>query len=84
MNWAKLYDNEKCCLIWRRRTFCGCRWDNIEWCYECIDDVIKKWSLFRKICYIIYFKYMNLIYYPIRNRRIQIKWYFKDRWAKNV
>lgn len=57
INWGKLYDKHAACLQGNPTYFCGCRWDNIEWCYDCLNQAVEKksfiqrtWILIQLIC----------------------------------
>ncbi len=48
INWGKLYDNHCACLQGNPTNFCGCRWDNIELCYECLNFCVKDKNTIQK------------------------------------
>lgn len=42
INWGKLYDKYAACLHGIPIHFCGCRWDNVEWCYDIKERLLQQ------------------------------------------
>lgn len=78
INWGKLYDKHQACLQGKPVGFCGCRWDNIEWCYECLNESVKDKNLFQKIWILIQLNYGSFIN-QIKIIILIIKYKFKDK-----
>lgn len=78
VNWGKLYDKHSACLQGKPTYFCGCRWDNVEWCYECLNQCVENKTLFQKVWILIQLNYGSLIGWigwqirKFKNRNIQL------------
>ena len=60
VNWGKLYDKHCACLQGNPTWFCGCRWDNVEYCYECLNQAVEKKSTAKKLWILIQLNYGSL------------------------
>ena len=59
INWGKLYDKHYACLHGNPTYFCGCRWDNIEWCYECLNRAVDKRTFAQKLWILIQLNFLS-------------------------
>lgn len=60
INWGRLYDRHAACLQCKPVCFCGCRWENIEWCYECLNDSVKGKSFVQKLWILVQLNFITL------------------------
>ena len=74
INWGKLYDKYAACWHGIPTHFCGCRWDNENWCYECLNKCVEGKSFFYK-AWILVRLWFKTIPYQFR--------YFINRFKKH-